>query len=728
MTSVGTVGTWFARPGLVPWMLGLVLLCVGGVEAQTVRGIVRDRVTGQPIQGVLVILSGDSTGPAIRTLTGPAGRYSLTAAAGGTFRLFLDRIGFERVSIDDFVLTAGQALRRDLEVEPRPISLRGLAVEGATRRCVARPESAAETALLWSEARKALEAAEVTARGGLRFRVRARRRTLAPRSLAVLEEWSEERSLVAKYPVRSRPASELADEGYLRTDADGWMTFFAPDASVLLSDDFLDTHCFDIEPGDGADGMVGLRFSPMGGRRVPDIEGVFWLSTATARLAKVNFTYTGLPWRFRSDDLGGEVSFEELPDGRWIVPAWYIRAPVVSVRRSAGPGGTVSREMLTSILEEGAEVLQASGRGLTWFSQVQTGRVSGVVWDSIVGGPLEGASVTLIGTAHQASTDTGGNFTFDGLPEGRYRVTFSHARTDSLELELGYSEVTVVAGASEHVTMAIPSAATMLALACGEDGRGVLVGLVRWEDTGDAIPDATVTAVPVGGEGVGQSHIVATGADGEYRFCDLPSSSQFRVVARRGSRLSSLRTITASPAGYSHADLVITATAAERITPDPSVPPIRPILLDSLLVEVEGRSQRLDMVGFYRREKTEGGTFLGPEILENRRSRRISDLFRTLPGIRVVESGEVGFGAYPVTAYSLRTRIDPNRGCWPRIYVDGILVEQGGNNKPLGEFDSLVRADDIEGIEVYSSPAEIPVEYGGASGAGCGVYLIWTKG
>lgn len=166
MTPVGTVGPWFARPGLVPWILGLVLLCGGDVEAQTVRGIVRDGVTGQPIQGVLVTLSGDSTGPAIRTLTGPAGRYSLTAAAGGTFRLFLDRIGFERVSIDDFVLTAGQALRRDLEVAPRPISLRGLAVEGTTRRCVARPESAAETALLWSEARKALEAAEVTSRGG----------------------------------------------------------------------------------------------------------------------------------------------------------------------------------------------------------------------------------------------------------------------------------------------------------------------------------------------------------------------------------------------------------------------------------------------------------------------------------------------------------------------------------------------------------------------------------
>ncbi len=156
---------------------------------------------------------------------------------------------------------------------------------------------------------------------------------------------------------------------------------------------------------------------------------------------------------------------------------------------------------------------------------------------------------------------------------------------------------------------------------------------------------------------------------------------------------------------------------------------IEPILLDSLEVEVEGRSQRLDMVGFYLRETTGGGFFLGPEVIEDQPSRRISDLFRRIPGIRVLGSHVVGgAGDYPLTAYSLRIQIPGQRICWPRIYIDGLVVERGGYRDPMGTFDSLVRSNNVEGIEVYTSPAEIPVQYGGATGAACGVYLIWTKG
>lgn len=91
-------------------------------------------------------------------------------------------------------------------------------------------------------------------------------------------------------------------------------------------------------------------------------------------------------------------------------------------------------------------------------------------------------------------------------------------------------------------------------------------------------------------------------------------------------------------------------------------------------------------------------------------------------------SAEVGArGDYPLTSYSLRTHLQGQRICWPRIYLDGTVVERGGFREPLGAFDALVRANNVEGIEVYSSPAEIPVQYGGATGSACGVYLIWTK-
>lgn len=155
-------------------------------------------------------------------------------------------------------------------------------------------------------------------------------------------------------------------------------------------------------------------------------------------------------------------------------------------------------------------------------------------------------------------------------------------------------------------------------------------------------------------------------------------------------------------------------------------PSIRPILLDSLAVVVEARSLRLGGVGYYLRRKTEGGTFIGPEILERRTSRKISDVFRMVPGITVGQSALAGsLHDYPLTSYSVRTRLR-NSACWPRIFIDGYLAEPGGNQPPGGPFDLLVAASEVEAIEIYSSPAEVPVAYGGAAAA-CGVYLIWTK-
>ena len=45
--------------------------------------------------------------------------------------------------------------------------------------------------------------------------------------------------------------------------------YWAPDAAVLLSDEFLDTHCFHVTRNERrAPGLIGLAFQPVRGRNL----------------------------------------------------------------------------------------------------------------------------------------------------------------------------------------------------------------------------------------------------------------------------------------------------------------------------------------------------------------------------------------------------------------------------------------------------------------------------
>ncbi len=154
-----------------------------------------------------------------------------------------------------------------------------------------------------------------------------------------------------------------------------------------------------------------------------------------------------------------------------------------------------------------------------------------------------------------------------------------------------------------------------------------------------------------------------------------------------------------------------------------------PIALEALTVEVDGRSRALTRSGFFERQRNGFGYFVEPADIERRRPIRASDLLRTIPGVRFIESnGMAGNSGYPMMSYAMRSRLTTNasRPCFPRVYVDGIVVEQGGTAfGPSGGFDQIIAASDVAAMEVYRSPAETPVQFGGMTA--CGVILMWTR-
>lgn len=133
-------------------------------------------------------------------------------------------------------------------------------------------------------------------------------------------------------------------------------------------------------------------------------------------------------------------------------------------------------------------------------------------------------------------------------------------------------------------------------------------------------------------------------------------------------------------------------------------------------VQVDARVPQLERVGFYRRRQYEHGYFLDAEAIEQRlEARSIADLLgAAVPGVGVDNQGNISLRGMG----SLRAA-----KCGYRVFLDGILVpaEPGWATRTQG----IVSPPDLAGIEVYRSPAQVPVQYGGAN-AGCGVILLWT--
>jgi len=74
-------------------------------------------------------------------------------------------------------------------------------------------------------------------------------------------------------------------------------------------------------------------------------------------------------------------------------------------------------------------------------------------------------------------------------------------------------------------------------------------------------------------------------------------------------------------------------------------------------------------------------------------------------------------------------RVDQAAGapeaCYMDVYLDGVVVFQGGKDVNLFDVNSL-ELSTIEAIEVYTSAAQVPAQYNKTSN-GCGVLLIWTR-
>lgn len=520
---------------VTPLPLAVNPLEASQAQAQGVRGTVREEESGRAVGGAFVSVFDDDGERVAGALTDREGGFLIHLSHPGTFRLRADRIGFHPTESLELVVPPGRLVTADLDAPARPIVIEGVEVAGS-RRCDVRPEAGRQTAVLWEEARKALEIALWTEEGDhfvydseswvRRYDVRGRR---------LESERLERRTHVGRHAFRALPPGELAEHGFVQGSVEDGRSFFAPDAGVLLSDTFLDTHCFHVVAG--RDGRTGLAFRPVEGRTQPEVHGTLWFAEGSAHLEDLDYGYLNAE---HADDprFGGRVHFEPLPSGAWIVREWEIRMPVL-VRRRAATGEW--RLAIEGVEAAGGRVVEARdlvapslGRG----DSGQAGTIRGIAMDSTTGRPLEGATVRLSGTNRSARTDAFGDFEIPALAPGAYTLLVDHPRLSELAISSPTTAVEVGAGAVAMARLEIPSARGLVADACrrvggappaaGEAGVG---GVIRSGGGGEE--DREMVVEVRWGTGEGRAEVVPD-RWGRWGLCTVPSGVTVRVQLRSG--------------------------------------------------------------------------------------------------------------------------------------------------------------------------------------------------
>ena len=414
------------------WVLAVACMAAHDASGQVVRGRIADGGDDQGIGGAMVRLLDRSEREHDRTLTRGDGHFLVQAREAGEFRVRIERIGYATTFSEFARVSVGDTVTLHVSSVPEAIELEGV-VASADRQCTLRPTEAVAVAKVWDEARKALAATAWTAdRQMHRYETLRIERKLDKEGWRVESETRLYEQRQASAPFSARSADSLMAHGFVHITSSE-ILFWGPDAEVLLSDAFLDAHCFRLAPDSGGENdAIGIEFQPAEAGGPPDIVGTMWLDRRTAHLRSVDFRFVNLnvPSWLLDAEPGGSVDFLTLPDGTWIVPAWHLRM------FRAGDGGKhplTGRPYptLEGITIETGHVLRAHGESGAVFESDPGYSIVGMVRDSL-GNALSDARVFLSGSGAEVTTDSAGRFELAHLAPGEYTLYFSHPYLDAL--------------------------------------------------------------------------------------------------------------------------------------------------------------------------------------------------------------------------------------------------------------------------------------------------------
>jgi len=518
--------------------LMLAILVAGRLEGQEYRGTVIESTSLRPIGGVVISLQDSAGVVTARVLSDELGRFRLPALAGSA-QIRAQRIGF-RPSTSP--ITGDLQLTIRLVALPRLIE-RSLIVASACRQRA----DAERTAALLEQAQLGLLGLVVARERDPGSYVRVGFARRVERGRADRIEWVRIDSTESD-PTTFRSAisaAHLVSDGFLTRDSADAEVLHAPDADVLLNDEFVRNYCFRIVRSRARPVTeIGLGFRrerPRDGR--VDIEGTLWIDSSKRSLREIEFRYRGLDRDIERLEPGGNIRFGEMPNGATLVESWAMRLVGATIDTVVQAPGAQFEAVPTEVRRlhvriAGAELATARWPGgAHWEGTLGDLRLR--VVDS-TGQPARGRELRLDLTDYRAITDSTGHANLGLVLPGAYAVSVLDARLTPIGLAVPASrEVVAVRDSTVEVTVVAPSTFAFVGSRCARHQRFIegdtvpyIVGRVP-QGTHDARIRIAVEVGPGSWQRANASYDV--GSDGYFFLCSdqLRIGMEVRVEAHR---------------------------------------------------------------------------------------------------------------------------------------------------------------------------------------------------
>ena len=529
-------------------------------SAQRVRGTVRDSISGVGVPGAVVSVLDSAGASRARTIANEDGGFSIVRPAGAQ-RLRVIRIGFLPREIP--LPRGNDSLRIAMAQLPALLAR----VRVSDQSVCGGSDHRTDALALWEQARAGLLATVVAreTRPG-RMRIVSFVTDRDPDSDIVTSQTLRTDSGLTSRPfVATAPASAFARHGYMERDADDGLTFFAPDADVLLDPGFAAAHCFGVTSDEsGHPGQIGLAFEPARPRDgFVDVQGTLWIDRAAPQLRTLDFTYTGLQRWYLEAHTGGTLEFHAMPNGVAFITRWvlHLQSFAEARRRPGGSDGQLggigrwrsdgtTDVRMTSRRDAGAEVLSAAWSDGARMDD-RLGTVAGVVRPAGGGAPLAGVVVHVSGTARSTTSDSTGRFRIEDLIPGRYRLTAydpllapysgddstarvvdvgrDTTRLDTVQVPSRAAALDALCRA-QHANAPTPRTAVLLARAVDTDGAPIR----DLELHADWLANVIVGPAGIAG-GVRAARAIRPRDDGRFALCGVPRDRGLVLSAWRGS-------------------------------------------------------------------------------------------------------------------------------------------------------------------------------------------------
>ncbi|MGE0439056.1 MAG: carboxypeptidase-like regulatory domain-containing protein [Gemmatimonadales bacterium] len=250
----------------------------------------------------------------------------------------------------------------------------------------------------------------------------------------------------------------------------------------------------------------------------------------------------------------------------------------------------------------------------------------------------------------------------------------------------------------------LPGLIAAAVIAGQADGQTIVTGVVLIDGSRKPIPGAVAVVEGQKGEAV------------------TDETGRFVLGTKDGTRILLVRMI-----GYQPSRIRLQVPKGDTVRTEVLLVPRAVQQLDSIVAEGEVQKPRgVGIDGFEERRRLGFGKFIAPEYLRRMEHRRVSDVLREIPGMKLVVFVPDPSRPWDWQLRAISTRSGAN-DCYMTVLVDTSPIYRAKMSGVPPDFRrEFTEVSYFEAIEVYRGPSEVPHELGGPAEV-CGLLQLWTR-